>query len=225
MKATRIFILIIVSLQGLISNAQVTRDSVPHLHRIRIGIDLIKPLFSLNERNYDDYIYKVRNYEASIGYRINRFIEVPVEIGYLSAIEDDVRYYSYKTKGFYVKPGINFNVLYSRKRSTPRVELIVGYRLGITRYNEKSQWLFNEDFWSSKHVYNNERNTNAFWHEGVLGFRRNFFTTSKTALGFGVAVKIRSKIQPDSYSRGIIPGFGSDRSLSGGLNFDVGLMF
>ena len=208
------------------SQAQVLKDSVTQDHRFRIGLDILK-LFSaaLKESGQD---YKTRNKIEVVGaYKINPHFYFCLDGGYGKGTQSEYQgVLRYISQGFYVKPGFDINTLSRVNKGTPNFELLIGYRLGLSSFNENVKYVFTSKFWETEFVETEEQyKSTQHWHEVLFTFRSNFMRNKATGLSTGVTLRTRIKPNKSEHTQLFIPGYGGNNGMNFALNWDVSLLF
>ena len=190
------------SLSLLAQEAEKVREDEAYKDRygIRVGIDLVKPAYSLFDENK-------KGLEIVGDYRIADRWFLAAELGYSEqTTEED--YFSFDTKGQYIKAGVDYNA-YKNWIGMENV-IVVGLRYGFSTFDHSlNQYTVNSNPFVPERT---EMNTgeygglNASWAELVLGLKVEVL--HNVFMGFSMRgnVLITSK-EPENFKNLYVPGF------------------
>ncbi len=186
-------------------------DSVDIALKIRTGIDIAGPVIWFTDKN-------IFNAEAYITTDINEKSTL-----YLGAGYSDYNYsqynYDYLSRGFFVKAGIDLNIL-KPEVSEGRYWAGVGIRYGISNFTSGTPSFTHENYWGiTQSSIESTRNWGHFI-ELSPGFRAELLKN----LSIGWSISLRKLIFPGSKKdiRPLfIPGYGSGASVSAGACYFI----
>lgn len=193
-----------------------TRYPIESMKGIRIGIDVSK--FSLPVIYGGGQI----GFEATADAYVKDNIFATVEFGWLHANMNRDTAYQYKSNGFYMKAGIDYNLLKPRRPHSNDI-VYAGVRYGFSIFNQDvSHITIPGYYWPDAKGQTIPRsNMNAHWLEFLLGVKAEVLKNFYIGLTFRGKFKLASS--KDKYSASYwIPGYGSGSSgFALGLNYFV----
>ena len=188
----------------------------PKKYGFRFGADIIKPIISLTNNEFDGF-------ELVGDYRISTKNFIAAEMGYVTKSDSGFGY-SYKTKGSYYKLGFNHN-MYTNWLDMDN-EIYFGFRYGLSLFtNDLNGYTISQqgiDF--EKRTISNKQSfdgLNAHWLELIFGVKTEILNN----LFLGVAVNFNQMVfqkEPDNFQNLYIPGFGEIKGNgSAGINYTI----
>ncbi|MBC7387955.1 MAG: hypothetical protein H7329_01970 [Opitutaceae bacterium] len=223
MKAIRLLIVtsVIITKTAFSSN----QDSTDYGHKFRVGIDFFKPFSPiLKTDGNNNYIFRGK-FELLTAYRFYSGWHVNLDLGYGKGEQHEYFHaQQYKAEGFYLKPGLEYNVLH-RENETRRISFIIGYRLGLSSYNVDNKYVIKSKFWDTEYVEEQKERGSTYWHETLLNLRVNLMKLQKTGISLGFTTRVRYMPQVYENSRLYIPGYGGNNPINLATNIDVSMFF
>lgn len=180
---------------------------------IRIGIDIIQPIYSLFDENK-------KGLEIVADYRITNIIYAAAEIGYndVTTFED---YYNFTTNGSYIKVGADVNV-YKNWIGMENM-ILVGIRYGFSVFDQTlNQGIINADPFLPVHELTepvNYSGLNASWFALVLGIKAEVLHNLFLGFSFSGNILLSSK-EPENFQNLFIPGFNRVYVNGNGFSFN-----
>ncbi len=191
------------------------------IKRFRIGIDILKP-WGYILRSSDSIAkksYRVK-FEVLTAYQISELVSANLDLGYGKGVEYAYQgAQRYQSQGVYFKPGIDLNLVRSN------VSFLLGYRLGLSSFLEKNQYLFHSHFWNSDYVEEKSWKSFGYWHELLASIRVVLFRTEKQAFSLGFTPRLRAKPRKPNHTQLFIPGYGGNNPFNLALNIDFAIAF
>ena len=196
------------------------RYPISEMKGIRVGIDVSKLLFPV--------IYKGERmgFEATADMFVKGNFFAVAEAGWLRVNLDRSPDYHYKENGMYVKAGIDYNLLKSRRPNSNDI-VYGGVRYGLSVFNQQAENItVPEHFWPEGSDLAIPKSTlSAQWLELLLGVKAEVLTNFYVGLTF--RLKFRTVSPKDPYSIPYqIPGYGEGNSgYALGLNYYISYNF
>ena len=175
--------------------------------------------FGVNVDRFSDFQFKPErfSYEGSFDFNLNNKYFGVIEAGY-SEINFKKDNYNYQSDGYFVKLGMEYNML----KKYPTDFLGVGIKIGMADFNQQADNVIIEDsHWGSFTTNVDSRNYNAYWLEASLGVKGEIF--KNIYLGWSALVRIKVSGGNDrSFQPYDIPGFGNgSKKLDLGANYYI----
>jgi hypothetical protein len=175
--------------------------------------------FGVNIGRFSDYLFMPEriSYETSVDFNLSHKYYGVFEAGY-SEIDLKKDNYNYISDGFFMKLGIDYNML----KKQPTDYLGIGIRLGWTDFTQSaSNIIYDANHWPTSSASINAENLNTYWIEASMGIKGEVF--KNIYLGWSALVKIRVSgdkdlnVQPHD-----VPGYGgSDKGINLGVNYYI----
>ncbi len=217
LKYTINVILFLVSFSAISQEAEV-EEVYKDRYGIRLGIDIIQPIYSL----FDDH---KKGLEIVGDYRITKSLFVAAELGYndTTSYED---YFNFTTNGSYIKFGADANI-YKNWIGMENM-IYVGLRYGFSVFNQTlNEAVINADPFlpletlSEPAHYNG---LNASWISLVFGIKAEVL--HNLFLGFSVSGnKLVSSKEPENFKNLFIPGFNKVFVNNNGFGFNYTISY
>ena len=214
-------LLFLISFEGISQETKV-KDSIEDVYKdrygIRIGIDIIQPVYSLFDENK-------KGLEIVADYRITKIIYAAAELGYndVTTYED---FYNFTTNGSYIKLGADVNV-YKNWIGMENI-ILVGLRYGFSIFNQTlNQGIINADPFLPEEeltepvTYNS---LNASWFSVVLGIKVEVLHNLFLGFSFSGNSLISSK-EPENFKNLFIPGFNRVYVNNNGFSFNYTISY
>jgi hypothetical protein len=210
---------ILLLLISVIATSQETKakDTVEDVYKdrygIRLGIDIIQPIYSLFDENK-------KGLEIVADYRITKIFYVAAEIGYndVTTYED---YYNFTTNGSYIKLGADVNV-YKNWIGMENI-ILVGLRYGFSVFDQTlNQGIINADPFLPEEELADPVSYNgltASWFSVVLGIKVEVLHNLFLGFSFSGNSLISSK-EPENFKNLFIPGFNRVYVNNNGFSFN-----
>lgn len=175
--------------------------------------------FGANIGRFSDFIFKPErlSYEGSFDFNLSNKYYGIIDIGYSenNVIEDN---YHYLSDGYFVKLGLEYNLL----KKYPTDFLGVGIKLGRADYNQQAKDVIIEtNQWGTYQTDIASINSKTYWLEASLGVKGEIF--KNIYLGWAALVRIKvadgssNNLQPYD-----IPGFGNgSKKINLGANYYI----
>jgi len=186
-------------------------DSVDIALKIRTGIDIAGPVIWFTDKN-------IFNAEAYISTDLNETSSLYFGAGY-----SDYNYsqcnYDYLSRGFFVKAGIDLNIL-KPEVSAGRYWAGTGIRYGISNFTSATPSFTHENYWGITQSSIESTKSWAHFIELSPGFRAELFRN----FSIGWSISLRKLIWPGSKKdiRPLyFPGYGSGESVSVGAGYFI----
>ncbi len=204
---------------SVIATSQETKakDTVEDVYKdrygIRLGIDIIQPIYSLFDENK-------KGLEIVADYRITKIFYVAAEIGYndVTTYED---YYNFTTNGSYIKLGADVNV-YKNWIGMENI-ILVGLRYGFSVFDQTlNQGIINADPFLPEEELADPVSYNgltASWFSVVLGIKVEVLHNLFLGFSFSGNSLISSK-EPENFKNLFIPGFNRVYMNNNGFSFN-----
>ena len=175
--------------------------------------------FGINVGRFSDFLFKPErfSYEGSFDFNLNNKYFGLVETGY-SEVDILEKNYHYKSDGYFVKVGLEYNML----KKQPTDFLGAGIKLGMSNFSHSaSDITIDIDHWGTYNTTIDPINDKMFWIEASLGVKGEIF--KNVYLGWSALVKMRLSGGKDSnFQPYNVPGFGdSSKSLKLGANYYI----
>lgn len=195
-------------LSGICSTS--AQDSISIRRSVKIGADIFGPAYYFTDRN----IFAA---EGFFSFDIDTARAVVVEAGYL-----DYKYsqynYTYLNKGFFMRMGIDFNLL-QPETSMGKYYAGIGLRYGISGFRSEVPSFKDDNYWGT--VYGSVPPDTYLAHfvEASPGIRTELFRNFIIGWSVRLRILIWSGTGKDNKSI-YIPGYGNGtRSFSPGINY------
>ncbi|MBU8892575.1 MAG: hypothetical protein KOO66_07330 [Bacteroidales bacterium] len=166
--------------------------------------------FGVNAGRFSDYLFKPEriSYEGSIDINLcNKYFGV-IEAGYseISLTKDN---YSYISDGYFIKAGMDYNLL----KAYPTDFLGIGFRFGNSVFSHSANDIIIEsEHWSTTQTSIENTSYNVYWFEASFGVKGEVL--KNIYLGWSALVKIKlSGANDENFSPYDIPGFGGSSEL------------
>lgn len=198
------------------------KDTVEDVYKdrygLRIGIDVIQPIYSL----FDD---NKKGLEIVADYRVAKIFYVAAELGYndVTTFED---YYNFTTNGSYIRLGADVNV-YKNWIGMENI-ILVGLRYGFSVFDQTlNQGIINADPFlpveelAEPITYNG---LTASWFSIVLGIKAEVAHNLFLGFSFSGNVLLSSK-EPENFKNLFIPGFNRVFVNNNGLSFNYTISY
>jgi hypothetical protein len=189
----------------------------PVKEKVPIKLKGIK--FGLNVGRFSDYIFKPErvSYETSFDFNLsNKYFGV-FEAGY-SKIDLKEDNYHYLSDGYYLKAGLDYNML----KKYPSDYFGVGIRLGWADYNQSAKNIIIEsNHWPLYNSSISSKAYNTYWLEASIGIKGEIF--KNVYLGWSGLVRIRIAGDKDpNFQVYDIPGYGNgSKGVNLGVNYYI----
>lgn len=201
-------------------NDTIKKDTVTikKIYGLRLGLDLSNPIRSLLNKNRTAI-------EITADFRVKPNLFIATEIGYLNQFTDEVKY-DFKTKGQYVKLGVNYN--FYKNWLDMDNEVYVGFRYGYSTFSQSvSNIIINtENSLPPLEIPEtvNYTNLNAGWLEFIVGIKAEVY--KNIYLGFQLSGnKLISQKKPDRFKNLYIPGFNRVYINNTGFGFNYTISY
>ena len=206
----------------VISQETKVKDTIEDVYKdrygIRVGIDIIQPIYSLFDENK-------KGLEIVADYRVTKIFYAAAELGY-----NDVRtyedYFNFTTNGTYIKLGADVNV-YKNWIGMENI-IFVGLRYGFSIFNQTlNEGIIDADPFlpvqelSEPVIYNN---LNASWFSLVLGIKVEVLHNLFLGFSFSGNSLISSK-EPENFKNLFIPGFNRVYVNNNGFSFNYTISY
>ena len=197
---------------------EAVEDVYKERYGLRIGIDLIQPIYSLFDENK-------KGLEIVADYRISKLFYVAAELGYndVTTFED---YYNFTTNGSYIKVGADVNV-YKNWIGMENI-ILVGLRYGFSVFDQTlNQGIINADPFlpvqelTDPVIYSG---LNASWFSLVLGIKAEVLHNLFLGFSFSGNVLLSSK-EPENFKNLFIPGFNKVNINNNGFSFNYTISY
>lgn len=194
------------------------------IKRFRIGFDILKPWAHVS-RTRGEATHRIK-FEILSTYQVSARFAASLDLGYGQGVFDIYNgAQQYKSKGFYAKPGFEYNILSDREVKTSNMSFSLGYRLGLSAFSEKNQYVFHSNFWNSDNVEENNWKSFGYWHEFLAPIRGVLFRTEKHAFSLGFTPRLRVKPRKADHTQLFIPGYGGNDPFNIAMNIDFAIGF
>lgn len=175
--------------------------------------------FGVNIGRFSDYLFKPErvSYETSFDFNLSHKYYGVFEAGY-SEIELKKDNYLYRSDGYFMKVGMDYNML----KKQPTDYLGIGFRLGWTDFSQSASNIFIEsNHWPASSTSIDPKSLNTYWLEISLGIKGEVF--KNVYFGWSGLVKIRVAGENDLNVQPYdIPGFGSaSKGINLGANYYI----
>ena len=195
-------------------------DKILNINKIRIGIDVYKPIKSSSEGDN-------LNYEIVGDLQITENLYLAAEYGLIDRLIEDENI-NFNSNGSYLRFGIDYNMFKNWVGMDNAIFL--GLRYGSSSFSNKIQSynVRNSDAYFSNFVDNNYQTINhsnltGSWLEVVAGVKVETF--NNVYLGFSLRLnKLLSTKKPDNFDNLFIPGFNKvtdDNTWGSGFNYTL----
>ncbi len=195
-------------------------DKILNINKIRIGIDVYKPIKSSSEGDN-------LNYEIVGDLQITENLYLAAEYGLIDRLIEDENI-NFNSNGSYLRFGIDYNMFKNWVGMDNAIFL--GLRYGSSNFSNKIQSynVRNSDAYFSNFVDNNYQTINhsnltGSWLEVVAGVKVETF--NNVYLGFSLRLnKLLSTKKPDNFDNLFIPGFNKvtdDNTWGSGFNYTL----
>lgn len=203
LKYTISILLIAVSFTVNAQDKEQSKDTIKYQNKfgLRVGADISRPI--IGAFNND-----IKGIELVGDYRVSRNLFVATEFGFYERNTDE-DYINFKSKGSYIKLGVNYN-LYQNWGDMSN-EIYTGLRYGFSSFSQTLNSFepnFEGDYFPESTVDSNTKysNLNAHWAEFVSGIKVEAF--NNLYLGASISLKkMISQKQPTNFKNLYVPGF------------------
>lgn len=188
------------SLLGQVDRSQQIEEPYKDRYGIRVGLDLVRPAYSLFDENK-------KGLEIVGDYRIADRWFIAAELGYSEqTTEED--YFSFDTKGQYIKAGVDYNA-YKNWIGMENV-IVVGLRYGFSTFEHGlNQYTVNRNPFVPERIETDPGDfagLNASWAELVLGLKVEVL--HNVFMGFSMRGNVLiSSTEPENFKNLYVPGF------------------
>ena len=172
-----------------------------------------------NVGRFTDFQFKPErfSYEGSFDFNLNHKYFGVFEAGYseIDVIEDN---YHYLSDGYFVKVGLEYNLL----KKQPTDFLGVGIKLGKANFSQQATDIRIEtNQWGTFQTNIDPKNYNAYWLEASVGLKGEIF--KNVYMGWAALFKIKVSGGKDSnFQPYDVPGFGDPlKSIKLGVNYYI----
>lgn len=186
------------------------QDTVAFPLKIRTGIEVSGPVIYMTDRNNLDaggYISVDRNEKMAYS----------LEGGF-----SDFRYsqynYDYRSKGLYLKAGVDFNLL-KPTVSLGKYQALLGLRYGLSLFSSETPELSHQNYWGTHHASIAASNMTGHFLELAPGVRTEIFRNF--SIGWSVRLKFLISGGGGKDNRPVyIPGYGDGgRGANAGISY------
>jgi len=195
-------------------------DKILNINKIRIGIDVYKPIKSSSEGDN-------LNYEIVGDLQITENLYLAAEYGLIDRLIEDENI-NFNSNGSFLRFGIDYNMFKNWVGMDNAIFL--GLRYGSSSFSNKIQSynVRNSDAYFSNFVDNNYQTINhsnltGSWLEVLAGVKVETF--NNVYLGFSLRLnKLLSTKKPDNFDNLFIPGFNKvtdDNTWGSGFNYTL----
>lgn len=200
---------------------EITTDTIksPDMYGLRLGVDISKPIISI-------FNSKIKGIEILGDFRIKKNLYAAIELGtYDRETQED--FFSFNTKGSFVKIGGNFN-LYENWPNMNN-EIFVGLRYGFSSFSQTLESYtpnINGTYFEEITISPNQEfdNLSAQWVEFVIGLKVE--TLENVYLGASVSLKkLVDEKEPIDFKNLYIPGFERVFSNDTGFSFNYSISY
>jgi hypothetical protein len=208
-SAYSISLLLLISCSLIRVHAQ---DTIPIPLKIHIGMEVSGPIIYYTDKN-------IRNTEGYISVDFDEKKTLMLAAGYL-----DYKYtqynYTYLNSGFFIRTGIDFNLLKPDK-SLGRYWAGIGLRYGLSLFNSEVPTYKKEDYWGTTSSSIEKQTNWGHFLEVSPGVRAEIFRNF--SIGWSVSVRMLLHTNTGKDLKPIyFPGFGNGtKTISTGLSYFI----
>lgn len=189
----------------------ISQDTVSFPLKLRLGIDLAGPgLYYLNDKNN-------MNIEGYLSVDRNEKTSMVAEVGYL-----DYKYsqynYSYLSKGYFARVGVDFNLL-KPDISRGIYQAGIGFRYGISLFSSETPFLKHDNYWGSFSSSIPSRSRTGHFIEVTPGVRAEIL--KNVSLGWNLRLRLLISGGGNNDIRPIyFPGYGNGgKKTAAGISY------
>lgn len=202
-------------------NDSIPKDSISRkkTYNIRIGVDVSKPIIQLIQK-------QSLSVECLVDVQLKKNWFAATEIGYATE-PVNADYFTFYTKGTYVKIGFNYNTY--ENFIGMNNEVYVGLRYAFSTFEHQLQEYQIIDGSNYFDAYQNTSGQTfsglqAHWAEAVIGLKVETFKNLFLSTGIQFKKIISSK-KPDNFDNLYIPGFGTVYNQRNGVGFHYSISY
>ena len=192
------------------------QDTIPIPLKIKIGMELSGPVIYYTNRN-------IMNAEGYISVDLNEKRSLVFDAGYLNFkyVQDSTQHnYSFRSKGSYIRVGMDFNLLKPDK-SQGKYFAGIGLRYGLSRFSSETPYFDQTDYWGKTSSSIARSSYWAHFLEISPGVRAEIF--NHFTVGWSISLRMLIHSTTGGNLKSInIPGFGDGtKTFNTGLSYFV----
>lgn len=172
----------------------------------------------INIGRFSDFIFKPERLSLEGSFDLNfgnKYFAV-AEVGYARTnLENES--YNYSSQGYFVKLGMDYNML----KAYPTDFLGVGLRLGRSAFKQEAKdVIIASEYWGNIPINIPTENISTYWLEGSLGLKTELF--DNIYLGWSVLIKAKLSGGSPDFQPYNIPGYGNGiNAINLGINYYI----
>jgi len=219
-----IFSILFLSLICIIARAQEDVKEQDQNDELFVQEEIKEPLqlkgisFGVNVGRFSDYIFKSDrvSYESAVNINLSNKYFAVFEAGYATTKLDKDNY-SYLSEGYFVKAGMDYNLL----KKYPSDFLGVGFRFGNAQFSHSAgNIVIESEQWGASQTLVENSAHSFYWFEASIGIKGEIF--NNVYLGWSGLVKIGMTGVDDNFTPYNIPGFGKySGTVKLGVNYYI----
>jgi hypothetical protein len=182
-------------LTGIVARPQQPEESLPFLG-FKTG---------LNIGRFTDVIFQPERFsmEGSVDLNFGNKYFAVAEGGY-SKTNLEKENYNYRSEGYFVKLGIDYNML----KKYPSDFLGVGIRVGRSAFShDANKVMISDEHWGDNHLNIPSENLSTYWVEASFGLKAEIF--ENIYLGWNALIKVKLAGGHPGFQPLNIPGYGN----------------